>query len=114
MSTEAELMKFLKVVQRMLIHHQQTIEALTESLGDSAIIALSSARSCDHVDCKYPATVRQTNCSLRLCDRHLAEKVASGEAVEVEWEDLHYADCARNLHDYIELKAQHDANFTVH
>jgi hypothetical protein len=114
MSTEAELMKFLKMVQKMLIHHQHTIETLKESLGDSAIIALSAAQSCDHTDCNYPATVKHDNCSLHLCDRHLAERVASGETSEVEWEDLHYADCARNLHDYIELKAQHDANFTVH
>lgn len=107
-------MKFLKVVQRMLIHHQQTIEALTESLGDATVVALSAAQGCDHIDCKYPATVKQVDCSLYFCDRHLAEKVALGEANESEWEDLHYADCARNLQDYIELKAQHDANFTIH
>lgn len=115
MSMEAQqLMKFLKMVQKMLIHHQYTIEAMKESLGDSVIVALSSARNCDHPDCVYPATVRQVNCSSRLCDRHLSEKIVLHEAVEVEWEDLHYADCVRNLLDYIELKNAHNKESLVH
>ena len=107
-------MKFLKVVQGMLIHHQHTIETMKEALGDSAIVALSAAIKCDHPDCAYPATVKWNDCPSHLCDRHLAERVVSGQSKEDEWKDLHYADCARNLHDFIELKAQHDAAFTVH
>jgi hypothetical protein len=113
MSTEAELMKFLKMVQKMLIHHQYTIETIKESLGDSAIVALSAAKKCDHPECMYPSTVKQINFSLQLCDRHLAEKIVLKETKEEEWDDLHYADCARNLHDYIELKARHDIHFVV-
>lgn len=114
MSTEAELMKFLKMVQKMLIHHQYTIETLKESLGDTAITTLSSAKCCDEPNCKYPATVRQIDCSSHLCDKHLAKKIVLREAKMEEWEDLHYADSVRNLHDYIELKDMHDESTQVH
>lgn len=110
----AQLMKFLKVVQGMLIHHQHTIEIMKETLGDSSIVALSAATKCDHPGCTYPATVKWNDCPSHLCDRHLAERVVSGQSKEDEWEDLHYADCVRNMHDYIVLRDIYTGNCTLH
>lgn len=92
------------MVQKMLIHHQYTIEVMKESLGDSVIVALSSAKKCNHTDCVYPSTVKHKNCSSYLCDRHLAEKITRGFEKEEEWDDLHYAECIRSLQDYIEMR----------
>jgi hypothetical protein len=115
MSMEAQqLMKFLKMVQKMLIHHQYTIETIKETLGDSAIVTLSTAQRCEHSDCEHPSTVRHSNHSSHLCDRHLAEKIMQGSEKEEEWDDLHYADCIRNLYDYADAKEQHDRAFSIH
>jgi len=114
MSTEKELMRFLSIVQKMLLKHNYTIEVLTESLGDTAIVALASAQKCDKHECNNAATTKKEGQALHLCDRHLAEGVIAKSLIEEEWKDLHHAECVRGLHDYITAREAHEQQFALH